>query len=138
MLCCCYGTCNGTHTFSSVHRGFVSKCLEDHKDVFWQNWDEPLCSILLSFIVFNNKHLHFIHCVFTCVIFVEYLNLSDHLQHLSLTSTHTHTSTHIVFCPLQPFSMLSERNLFLIIWTSSDSWWGVGGAEETQELYKIQ
>ncbi len=50
MLCYFYARCNGTHTFQKVQllsrqsTEYFPKSLGDHQDVFWQNWDELLCS----------------------------------------------------------------------------------------------
>ncbi len=50
MLCYFYARCNGTHTFQKVKMlsrqstEYFPKSLGDHQDVFWKNWDEPLCS----------------------------------------------------------------------------------------------
>ncbi len=50
MLCWFYARCNGTQTFQKVqlwsHQSteYLPKSLGDNQDVFWQMWDEPLCS----------------------------------------------------------------------------------------------
>ncbi len=50
MLCWFYARCNGTHTFQKVqllsHQSteYLPKSLGDHQDIFWQMWNEPLCS----------------------------------------------------------------------------------------------
>ncbi len=50
MLCWLYARCNRTHTFQKVqllsHQSteYLPKCLGDNQDIFWQMWDEPLCS----------------------------------------------------------------------------------------------
>ncbi len=54
MLCCFDAKCNGTHTFQKVkllsHQSteYLPKSLGDNQDIFWQMWDEPLCSFLVS------------------------------------------------------------------------------------------
>ncbi len=57
MLCYFYARCNGTHTFQKVkllsHQSteYFPKSLGDHQDVFWQNWDELLCSFCSAVVL---------------------------------------------------------------------------------------
>ncbi len=50
MLCCFYARCNGTHTFQKVkllsHQPteYLPKSLWDNQYIFWQLWNERLCS----------------------------------------------------------------------------------------------
>ncbi len=50
MLCWFYARCNWTHTFQEVqllsHQSteYLAKSLGDYQDIFWQMWDETLCS----------------------------------------------------------------------------------------------
>ncbi len=63
MLCYFYARCNGTHTFQKVQllsrqsTEYFPKSLGDHQDVFWQNWDELLCSFC-SAVVFVLELCH--------------------------------------------------------------------------------
>ncbi len=74
-----YARCNGTHTFQKVkllsHQStkYSPKSLGDNQDIFWQMWDEPLCSFWsamafalelshrhrfyrVSFLLLNHEH----------------------------------------------------------------------------------
>ncbi len=50
MLCWFYARCNRTRTFQKVqllsHQSteYLPKSFGDNQDIFWQMWDEPLCS----------------------------------------------------------------------------------------------
>ncbi len=54
MLCWFYARCNWTHTFQEVqllsHQSteYLAKSLGDYQDIFWQVWDETLCSFSIS------------------------------------------------------------------------------------------